>query len=473
MTSRTWQKYLVIPLLVISLLTSAGSRPASAFFGPLTIEKEKQLGEEFFLTLQQFYPVVKDPFLNSYLNGVGQKLVRQLGSSPFQYRFFLIEDPSYNAFAVPGGYVFVNTGLVRLMDREDELAGVLAHEISHIHARHMARQMEKAKVTNIATVIGALAAVLIGGPAASALMMGTMAAGESMMLKYSRDDEREADTLGFKWTSQAGYNPRDMISVFSKMNRQRWFEGANIPVYLKTHPELESRIVDISHLMSAHRITRDSYPGYPDFAFFKMRLEAIYGHPSRMARELQRTLRENPDNIPALYSLAIVYKRLGDRQKAIDTYKAALAKDPRNEMIKKDLAIFYIENKMIAEAKPLLNDILAKNPRDEVAIYYLACIAQGQHKVDEALSLFERVQGLNPSFVEVYYNLGTLYGEKQRLGPAHYYLGLHSRLAKDLPTALFHFRKALHYLNSHDRYYQQAHDEVARLEKMKVKPPRY
>ena len=148
----SWLRNLVVHLLVVSLLTSLGPSPALAFFGGLTIDKERQLGEEFFLAIQQVYPVVKDPFLTSYLNPVGQKLVRQAGASHFKYRFHVLEDPTYNAFAVPGGYIFVNSGLIRIMEREDELAGVLAHEIAHIQARHMARQMEKAKVTNIATV---------------------------------------------------------------------------------------------------------------------------------------------------------------------------------------------------------------------------------------------------------------------------------------------------------------------------------
>lgn len=188
-----------------------------------------------------------------------------------------------------------------------------------------------------------------------------------------------------------------------------------------------------------------------------------------MRRELERRVRQEPDNVPALYCLALIYQRQGERNLAIETYQAALKKDPQNDMIKKDLAIFYFETKMIPQAQALLQDVLRTHPRDEVAMYYLARIAQEQHRTDEALALFERVHGLNPSFAEVYHSLGTLYGEKQRLGPAHYYLGMHSRLAKDLPTALFHFRKALHYLGSSERYYRESQEEMARLEKMKVK----
>lgn len=153
----------MIPIVLTLCLVLVFPPPAFGFFGSLTIEKEKDLGEEFSLLLQQYYPVVRDPYLTAYINTIGQKLVKQLGPQPFQYRFFILEDPTYNAFAVPGGYIFVNTGIIRLMDREDELAGVLAHEITHIHQRHIAKRMEKGKFTTIATVLGALAAVLLGG----------------------------------------------------------------------------------------------------------------------------------------------------------------------------------------------------------------------------------------------------------------------------------------------------------------------
>jgi len=184
-------------LLVAVLLVLAPLHPAFAFMEGLTIEKEKQIGEEFVLQLQQVVTLVDDPFLTSYINRLGQRLVSQMGPQPFKYRFFIIADPSVNAFAVPGGYVFVHTGLIRLMDREGELAGVLAHEISHVYCRHMAKTLEKAKITSIAALMGALAAVFLGGAIGPGLMAGSMAAGESAMLKYSRDFEQEADATGF------------------------------------------------------------------------------------------------------------------------------------------------------------------------------------------------------------------------------------------------------------------------------------
>lgn len=457
---------LVAAVLLVTLLSPT---PAPAFFGSLTIEKEKELGEEFCLQLQQHYQLVNDPYLVSYLNSVGQKLVRQLGPQPFNYRFFILDDPSYNAFAVPGGYIFINSGLIRLMEREDELAGVLAHEITHICQRHMAKRLEKAKVANIAALVGGLAAVLLGGAAAAPILAGTVAGAETAMLQYSRNDEHEADTLGFKWLTGAGYDPRYMISVFKKMSRQRWFEGMEIPVYLKTHPELESRMVDLAHLLATYQVPVREQPATQEFIYFRQRLEAVTGNPTRLKRELLSRLSQDPNNVPQRYCLALVYKRLGERDKALEAYTKALELDPGNDLIRRDLAIFYYESNRFPEAEGLLQELLRRQPRDEVARYYLGLLYQARGRKDEALKLFEQIRNQNPAFIEVYYNLGTLYGEQKRLGPAHYFLGLHSRMAKDLPTALFHFRTALKYLSTTDKYYPEALAEVARLERQKIR----
>ena len=335
---------LILPLVFVLCSVLVFPPTACGFFQNLTVEKEKELGEEFCLQLQQYFPVVSDPYLTTYINEIGQKLVKQLGPQPFKYRFFILEDPTYNAFAVPGGFVFVNTGIIQLMNREDELAGVLAHEITHIHQRHMAKQLEKSKFTTMATVIAALAAVLLGGGAAAPLLTGVMAGGQSAMLAYSREDEAEADTLGFKWMTSAKYDPHYMMTVFQKMNRQRWFESNDIPFYLKTHPELETRIINLAHLVDSHQIPdRVATPPTPPFVYFKQRLEVLYGNPQRLKRELLIKLSQEPDNAPKRYALALVYKRLGDRPKALEAYQQAMALSPNNDLIKRDFAIFNYE----------------------------------------------------------------------------------------------------------------------------------
>lgn len=455
--------------LIAALLLSPG-RPAWGFFGSLTLEKERQIGEEFLLQLQQVYALDTDPFLNSYINRLGQKLVAQLGAQPYKFRFFIVKDPSMNAFAVPGGYIFVTTGMIRMMDREGELVGVLAHEISHIYARHMARTMEKAKLTTIASLVAAMAAIFLGGAAlAEPLLVGSMAAGQSAMLKYSRDYEREADSLGFKWMVQAGYDPRDMLTMFKRLNRQRWFAGGKVPVYLSTHPDVDERLVELGHLLSRREGQVIREPNNPDFQYFTIKLEAAHGNPSQMLRRMTQDSLREPANPAFHYGKALALAKMERSEEAVAAFREALKLSPGNPLIQRDLAIQFFERNRYLDAMPIFEDLSRRNPKDEVALFFLGRIYQERRQADKALPLFEKVHNLNPTFIEVYQNLGTLYGEKGRLGLAHYYLGFYSLWAKAYPTALFHFQKALQNLPSSDTRYGEVKRQVTRLEKMRVR----
>jgi predicted Zn-dependent protease len=439
------------------------------FQGGLSIEKERQIGEEFLLEIQQVVPLIEDPFLTSYLNRLGQKIVTQLGPQPFKYRFFIIEDPSMNAFAVPGGYIFITTGMIRQTEREGELVGVLAHEISHVYARHMSKTLEKARVTNIATLVAGLASIFLGGALAQPLLMGSMAAGSSAMLKYSRDFEREADGLGFKWMMNAGYNPRDMMSIFSKMGKQRWFEGGEMPIYLSTHPDVNSRLVELGNQLSRYQDRLPQGQNSPDYPYFAIRVDAACGNPHQLLRrETQDSIRE-PQNPAFHYGKALALSKLEQTDKAIGEFNAALKLSPENSLVKRDLAIYYFNLNRYPEAQKLLEELSGRSPQDDVILYYLGRIYQERKQQDRALPLFEKVHQLNPTFSGVYYNLGTLYGEKGQLGLAHYYLGFHSLKARAYPTALFHFRKALKNLSPADGRYSEVQRQVTRLQKLRVR----
>ena len=439
------------------------------FAGGLTLEKERQIGEEFLMQIQQFIPLVEDPFLTSYLNRLGQRLVTQLGPQPFKYRFFIIDDPTMNAFAVPGGYVFITTGMVRQTEREGELAAVLAHEISHVYARHMSKTMEKARVASIATLIAGMASIFLGGALAQPLLVGSMAAGESAMLKYSRDYEREADSLGFKWMVKAGYNPRDMTSIFSKMGKQRWFEGSKIPVYLSTHPDVDSRLVELSNQLSRYQGNLPQGLNSSDYQYFAIRVDAACGNPHQLLRRMTQDSARNPQDPAIHYGKALALAKLEQTDQALGEFNEALKLSPGNALIQRDLAIYYFNRNRYPEAQKLLEGLSQRTPQDDVILYYLGRIYLERKQTDRALPLFEKVHQLNPTFSEVYYNLGTLYGEKGQLGLAHYYLGYYSLKTKAYHTALFHFRKALSSLSPSDLRYSEVRRQVTRLEKMRIK----
>jgi predicted Zn-dependent protease len=459
-------------LLLAASLVLLPVRSSWALFdelsGGLSVEKEKQIGEQFLLEVQQEIPIIQDPFLTSYINHVGQKLVAQMGPQPFKYRFFIVDDPTMNAFAVPGGYIFIHTGMIQMADREGELAGVMAHEISHVYCRHMSKMMEKSRVVTVASLIGALASVFLGG-LGTPLMVGSMAAGQSAMLKYSRENEAEADAHGFWWMIKAGYNPRDMISIFNKMNKQRWLEGGKIPVYLATHPDTDNRIVELSHQLVMHQKELPPEKDSPAFHYFTVKLASICGNPNQLLRRMTQEALHEPNNPVYPYGKALALAKLEQDKEALAAFQQALRLAPDNHLIKRDLAIFYFNHNQYPEARQQLNELSQRYPQDDVALYYLGRIYQERKQIDQALPLFEKVHQLNPSFSDVYYNLGTLYGEKGQLGLAHYYLGFYSLNVKALPTAMFHFQKAVITLSPSDPRYTEAQLQLTRLQKMKVR----
>ncbi|MGB8993049.1 MAG: M48 family metalloprotease [Desulfobaccales bacterium] len=436
--------------------------------GGLTVEKEKQIGEQFLLEVQQEIPLIQDPFLTSYINHLGQKLVAQMGPQPFKYKFFIVDDPTMNAFAVPGGYIFIHTGMIQMADREGELAGVMAHEISHVYCRHMSKMMEKSRVVTVASLIGALASVFLGG-LGTPLMVGSMAAGQSAMLKYSRENEAEADAHGFWWMAKAGYNPRDMISIFNKMNKQRWLEGGKVPVYLATHPDTDNRIVELSHQLVMHQKELPPEKDSPAFHYFTVKLASICGNPNQLLRRMTQEALHEPNNPVYPYGKALALAKLERHKEALAAFQEALRLAPDNHLIKRDLAIFYFNHNQYPEARQQLNELSQRYPQDDVALYYLGRIYQERKQIDQALPLFEKVHQLNPAFSDVCYNLGTLYGEKGQLGLAHYYLGFYSLNVKALPTAMFHFQKAVKTLSPSDPRYTEAQLQLTRLQKMKVR----
>ncbi|HPJ97517.1 MAG TPA: M48 family metalloprotease, partial [Syntrophales bacterium] len=164
----------------------------------LTIEDEKKLGQEFYEKMVKNDFLVQERRMNDYITKVGTTVLASVKNPLFDYRFSIVKDSSVNAFATPGGYVYVNRGLIALVDTEGELAAVLAHEIAHVNARHIADMVNKATKVNIATLLGVLAGAFLGGGGdlSAALMGFSLAASQTMALKYSRDHEEEADRYG-------------------------------------------------------------------------------------------------------------------------------------------------------------------------------------------------------------------------------------------------------------------------------------
>jgi predicted Zn-dependent protease len=221
-------------------VTRIGSRKVDTCVNFFSWEKEMALGKQLAQEVQRQAHVVDDPLVGEFLNRLGQNLVRSSDAKvPFQFQ--VIEGEAPNAFALPGGYIFVYTGLLRLADEEAELAAAVAHEVAHVAARHMTCQATKSQIANIASLP---ATILLGGWGGVAARQAAGIAIPTAFLHFGRKDETEADYLGVQYLYAAGYDPTAAITIFEKiesLNRKR--------------PGLLDRVFS-SHPMDADRIQK-------------------------------------------------------------------------------------------------------------------------------------------------------------------------------------------------------------------------
>ena len=212
-------------------------------------EQAFRVGQSFYWRLQQSVDLVDDPEVTAYLRNLGQKLVSNSDAQRQAFQFFMVPDSSVNAFAAPGGFIGVNSGLLLTSEAEDELASVLAHEISHVTQRHLLRSFEKAKqldVPMMAATVGAILLAAANPAAGQAALMAIQAGGIQMQLNFTRAHEREADNLGMQTLARAGFDPRAMPLFFERLDKtSRFYQGQEtIPEFLLTHPVTTDRIAD-------------------------------------------------------------------------------------------------------------------------------------------------------------------------------------------------------------------------------------
>jgi predicted Zn-dependent protease len=206
----------------------------------ISTQQEVQMGQEEAAQINQQLPLVRDPEINRYINLLGDQIASHTTRADLDWRFYVVDAQEVNAFAVPGGYVYVNRGLVERTDRMDELAGVLGHEIGHVVLRHTVKQMEKMQGANIGVT---LACVLTNVCNSGLAQAGINIAGTAVFAKFSRGDEAEADAQAVKNTVAAGIDPHGVITMFEKLIAERKSRPDAVSAFFATHPGEEDRIV--------------------------------------------------------------------------------------------------------------------------------------------------------------------------------------------------------------------------------------
>lgn len=427
--------------LLVTLLTLIQINNINA----LTLEEEEKAGQEFAIAVKQQLEVIDDPFIDNYINDLGNYLLKSVETRHFKYRFYAVKNEEINAFAGPGGHIVVFSGLIKVMDEIDELAAVVSHEIAHVSNRHISQQLSQNAKLNVASMLGMLAGILVGGGDASeAVMIGSQAAVQQQQLGYSRDAERQADQAGFKYALGAGFDPAAITRVHKKLQAGHW--GADeVPAYLLTHPIGPERISNIESILKTPYVVvskeenlklRELYP------LFRTVIMAKYEQRDEMTSYYTSELEKNPESPLGNLGMGIILKEKGEYPASITHLEKAVKALADPSPVINYLSEVYQLNGDTEKAVSILKESINKNGNDKINLLTLTTIYENAGDFDKTIEIYERLKLLEPVEENIFYSLGYSYGKINRLGLAHYNFGLFHERSKNIKEAHFHYMEA-------------------------------
>jgi predicted Zn-dependent protease len=240
----------------------------------VSTQEEVQLGTEYSAQINAQLPIVQDAEINRYVNVLGDTIAKLADDRGIDYHFYIVNAPEINAFAVPGGFIYVNRGLIERTQSLSQLAGVLGHEIGHVVRRHSVQQMQKAQGANIGVVLGCTLLNVCGSQAAQAAIQ---VGGSALFAKFSRDDEREADVEAVKNVVRAGIHPKGIPEMFQILLNERQRNPGAVEGWFTTHPGEEERQRETEAMVAQYdpAILRTLTVTTNNFNSFKARVHAL------------------------------------------------------------------------------------------------------------------------------------------------------------------------------------------------------
>ena len=442
-----WFKRAWCSFLFVFILSGCGSYLASQipFLKPISEDDEVRISREFRREARQHLKLVNHPEVERYVNQVGQRILSVLGPQPFDYRFFVVENSQLNAFAVPGGSIYVHTGLMEQVSSTDELASVLGHEIVHVKSRHMAR-MSGPDPTSLLALLG----VLLAGSSSQGQAAGVLgqALAATRQLSYTRQLEQEADALGLRYMAEAGYDPRAALGFLKIIDQERVLNPVDLPPYLMTHPLSQERIARIEGLIRSFSQERPRLE-HPDPIKKVQTILRLDRHDSdAVIAEYKKLLSQYPGRAEPRHLLGVAYHYLGKWSLARENYERARTLNPKSPGIDRDLGRLYTQNGKFSLAHEAFERSLSTEPKEPLSYLFLGELFEKESNFREAVSAYLRARNLSPLWAEPPYRLGVVYGKMNRLGDAHHYLGRSHFLLDEDEKAIAALERSLEILGA-------------------------
>lgn len=438
-----------LPLLAyadIDDLPDIGSS-AGAVISP---SQEYQLGRMIMRGLRDSDLVLDDPEVNEYIRAIGNNLASHAGQDEVNFHFFVVRDKQINAFALPGGFIGVNMGLVLESRNESELGGVLAHEIAHVTQKHIARQIEAAGRANLVSSAAALAAVVIGAAtgssqAAQAGLIASQGAALQSRINFTRAHEYEADRVGIGILADAGYDPEGMVSFFELLGQRARLSPSWVPELLRTHPISASRITEARNRAAL----RKSPPTVNDRGYWLARARLVTLSAETPAEALEHFRQEaggQEADAPEVtrYGLALAYAQAGQYDPALEIFRALRQRHEEVTEYHIGLAQTLLWARRDTEAMEVFDAAHELFPRSiPLTVRFSQALLQTgnpQRAHDLLLDLLNNIDP-SPSQVRLLAMAASASGDT---GEAHYYMSEVHVLNGELQLALDQLRLALY-----------------------------
>ncbi len=408
----------------------------------MTPTQERRLGQAFMRRVRNAMPIVSDPFMSSYIESLGRRLSSHSGDSGLPFHFFLVEKQDINAFAGPGGYIGIHTGLITTTESESELAAVMAHEISHVTQHHLMRTFQMADNMSLATTAMVIAAVVLGattdnGDLGMAAATGVQAGMLQRQINFTRANEKEADRIGIRITADAGFDPRAMPAFFHRMGKaNRLYDTGQLPEFLRTHPVTTNRIAD-----SMGRAEKYPYKQYPDSVEYHLIRATIREQKFKDPRAAVKFYRSglhdgryrNAEG--QRYGLVRALLRAREYQAAKSELNRLLQKDPRRThyiALKAELAYRSGNPK---QALQILRDGLKMHPNNYPLTVYYADLLLELKQARKAQLILEKLLKKRPMDAELQRMAARAAGDAGHTSVGHRYMAEYYYLNGDLQAA--------------------------------------
>ncbi|RLA35552.1 MAG: hypothetical protein DRR15_07305 [Gammaproteobacteria bacterium] len=447
----------IVVVMVAASLTLATGAPAAEINLPdlgspadavLSKNAEAQLGRAIMRQIRASGQLVEDPQITEYVNDIGHRIAAQANfDGNHEFTFFVVDDPTINAFALPGGFIGVHTGLLDATRNEDELAGVLAHEVAHVTQRHIARAIhasQRRSILSTAMMLGVILATAAGGldgdaiQGAIAVTQGTAAQGQ---INFTRSNEYEADRVGISALADSGFDPQGMASFFEVISRNTSPSQSQIPAFLQTHPVSSARIAE------TRARARDYAPVHTtdsvNYGIAKVRLEVAGKRTPEAAVEYYERERYEFQSDTERYGRALAYMRDGRYREANRIFEDLANREPEVIAYHIGLADSQLELELIAEAIESYERARNLFPRNmPLVIHYaeaLLKLGQAELAHDMLLDLLNNAPP-TPQQIRLIARAAIEAGENAE---ANYYMAEYRFMIGDLVGGVNFLRRAL------------------------------